>query len=277
MKDEQTQSLLEAWFLHTDPTPPDTRQTASQVMAKVPKVRQRGRWWPLSVFGRPASRFPIRELATAPIPATNGRQPVGGSTMFSAVKFVVAGVIVALFGGFLLAGVLTTPQEREAAPAAVNESPSPMTSGELSAPHSATAIFSWAELVEPGEMSEDGLSVRGDSWLGWVYSPDDPRLTGEARIAVNMDGYEVDPYVSQLSWAIRIANDDGAWVGTVRGYRDPESKPNRHLNIELAGEGGYAGHAALLTTPGRGDGWWEGFVFPSPLLGYPDPIEPPAE
>ena len=29
-------------------------------------------------------------------------------SVFSATKFVVAGVIVALFGGFLLAGVLTT-------------------------------------------------------------------------------------------------------------------------------------------------------------------------
>jgi hypothetical protein len=37
-------------------------------------------------------------------------------TMFSATKFVVAGVIVALFGGFLLAGVLTQPSD-DSAPA----------------------------------------------------------------------------------------------------------------------------------------------------------------
>ena len=36
--------------------------------------------------------------------------------MFSAVKFIAAGVIVALFGGFLLAGVLTTQQGDEVAP-----------------------------------------------------------------------------------------------------------------------------------------------------------------
>ena len=45
--------------------------------------------------------------------------------MFSALKFIAAGVIVALFGGFLLAGVLTTPQGDEVAPAAVTESPEP--------------------------------------------------------------------------------------------------------------------------------------------------------
>jgi hypothetical protein len=43
--------------------------------------------------------------------------------MFSAIKFVVAGVIVALFGGFLLAGVFTTQQGDEMAPAAVTASP----------------------------------------------------------------------------------------------------------------------------------------------------------
>ena len=43
--------------------------------------------------------------------------------MFSATKFVVAAVIVALFGGFLLAGVLTT-QDDQTVPAAVTSSPS---------------------------------------------------------------------------------------------------------------------------------------------------------
>ena len=38
--------------------------------------------------------------------------------MFSATKFVLAGAIVALFGGFLLAGILTTQDEAPPAPAA---------------------------------------------------------------------------------------------------------------------------------------------------------------
>ena len=45
--------------------------------------------------------------------------------MFSTLKFIAAGVIVALFGGFLLAGVLTSPQDGEAPPAAVSASPTP--------------------------------------------------------------------------------------------------------------------------------------------------------
>jgi len=52
--------------------------------------------------------------------------------MFSATKFVVAGVIVALAGGFLLTGVLTTQQGEEQAPAAVaTAATSPMTTDDL--------------------------------------------------------------------------------------------------------------------------------------------------
>ena len=45
-------------------------------------------------------------------PAPSQQEGVGRfQFMFSATKFIVAGVIVALFGGFLLAGVLTQPEE----------------------------------------------------------------------------------------------------------------------------------------------------------------------
>jgi len=50
-----------------------------------------------------------------------------GFTMFSTLKFVAASAIVALFGGFLLTGVLTTQQGDEMLPAATTESASPMT------------------------------------------------------------------------------------------------------------------------------------------------------
>ncbi len=54
-----------------------------------------------------------------------------GFDMYSALKFVAASVIVALFGGYLLAGILTTQQGDEMAPAAVTETPSPMTTEAL--------------------------------------------------------------------------------------------------------------------------------------------------
>ena len=53
-----------------------------------------------------------------------------GFTMFSALKLVAAGVIVALFGGILLAGLFTTQQGDEVVPVAVTASPEPEVTGE---------------------------------------------------------------------------------------------------------------------------------------------------
>ena len=64
---------------------------------------------------------PVDDLAV--FEAATSRSQRWGFTMLSALKFIAAGVIVALFGGFLLAGVLTTPQGDEVAPAAVTDSP----------------------------------------------------------------------------------------------------------------------------------------------------------
>jgi len=63
--------------------------------------QRRRRWWPFAV--------------------TNTGPRARGVSMASAVKFVVAAVIVALFGGFLLAGVLTAPPGDEMAPATTND------------------------------------------------------------------------------------------------------------------------------------------------------------
>ncbi len=166
MNDEQMQPLLEVWLRDRDEAPRDTTSGIARVMGKVPEVRQRGRWWPLPAFERPMLTFPSRELAPAPIPATNGRPPARGFTMFSALKFIAAAAIVALFGGFLLTGILTTQQGDEVLPAAVTASPSPMTTEEL-------LSGMVTEEVEPGvlrvvhdghrELSNEDLGFPGSS------------------------------------------------------------------------------------------------------------------
>ena len=120
MNDARMRYLLEAWFRERETTPPNATTAVST-----------GSW---STCHRPASKVaggrsrrstargdvPSPGPARVPTPATNGLTPARGFTMFSALKFTAAAVIVALFGGFLLAGVLTTPQEGdEMAPAAV--------------------------------------------------------------------------------------------------------------------------------------------------------------
>ena len=76
-----------------------------------------------AVWGIPATTPPERRWLP--------RIDTGGSTMFSAVKFIAAGVIVALFGGFLLAGVLTTQEGDEMVPGAVTDSPAPTTTDDI--------------------------------------------------------------------------------------------------------------------------------------------------
>ena len=137
-------------------------------------------------------------------------------SMISAAKFVVAGAIVALFGGFLLAGVLTQPNEGEV-PAAVTDSPAPVTTPDL-----LPGVDLVTEEVEPGvyRVLSDGVrelaAPRGegsftvfDLVVGhdggvWRVGPDDevfrlgepmtrqwpeePRLIGDEDIEIAADG-----------------------------------------------------------------------------------------
>ena len=109
--DRTTETIVEAWLADGFTPTPDVETMLDGVRAGVAATPQRRhRWWP---FGR---------TAAAPVPE-RGPAPARGFTMFSALKFVTAAVIVALFGGFLLTGVLTAPQDDEVLPAAVSASP----------------------------------------------------------------------------------------------------------------------------------------------------------
>ena len=74
-------------------------------------------------------------------------------SMVSALKFIVAAAIVALFGGLLLITITPVPRSDEMAPAAVTASPSPMTTDEL-------LSGMVTEEVEPGVFRVDHDGVR---------------------------------------------------------------------------------------------------------------------
>jgi len=89
-----------------------------------------------------SSRYPdaesvVQDVVSIPfhqIPQQRGFVPIltgRFQSMFNATKFAAAGVLVALFGGFLLAGILSTPQGEDAAPAVVTKSPAPTTTEAL--------------------------------------------------------------------------------------------------------------------------------------------------
>ena len=97
--DERVTPIIEEWLEATSITPPDAEQSVDEVMTDLLRQSQLRPGWPSRLLRRRAPED-------------------RGSSMFSASKFVVAAVIVALFGGFLLSGVLTTQQDHEVAPAA---------------------------------------------------------------------------------------------------------------------------------------------------------------
>jgi hypothetical protein len=149
--------LVKAWLRSTRTSSFGARETVESVMERVPSVKQRRR-------GRWLAPLPWQPSTTHPTTTSSGHAPAGGFLMY-ALKYVVAGVIVALFGGFLLAGVLTTPVAEEAppaaateSPAAVAESPSPITEPPgLTATTELLSGFETTE-VEPGvfRIDDDG-------------------------------------------------------------------------------------------------------------------------
>ena len=111
----------------------------------------------------------VDDLAVFDAVIAANRQKGWGFTMFSALKFVAASVIVALFGGFLLAGVFTTQHSEEVVPAAVSASPTTEATGEpTEAPATSvrTDILPGVELtveeIEPGvfHVISDGVRTR---------------------------------------------------------------------------------------------------------------------
>jgi len=193
MNDEQLLRDLGSWLEDTDAAHPDAERITARAMTQVPQVRQRGRWWPL----------PALDRGSPPAPAS-------GSTVFSALRFVAAGVIIGLFGGFLLAGVLTAPPV-DRAPAAATESPSPLTTEELLS----TAA---TDEVEPGVLrviddgirdlaAADTISLVG-GWDGGVWL-----LSEDHFVRVGADGrYEWPAGLTEPAGEFEVAPDGTVWI-----------------------------------------------------------------
>ncbi|MGD8683826.1 MAG: hypothetical protein PVG27_07750, partial [Chloroflexota bacterium] len=170
--------------------------------------------------------------------------------MFSAVKFIAAGVIVALLGGFLVAGVLTLQQDGEVPPAAVSASPTaqselneatdppdpqppPITTEELLA-------GMITEEVEPGVLRVLNDGVRDMPCEGWpcaVVAGQD----GSIWLVRDGDDYRIDrlgslePHTSLDDWDVMapdgtvwrsdtrmVASDGTDWVSDEKPKRPPK-------------------------------------------------------
>jgi len=107
---------------------------------------------------------------------------------------------------------------------------------------------------------------------------DDPRLGGTLwqlwnHASIGGPKYRADGEV--MSGTVELVNDDGSWVGTMRGYIFHVPMRTHYRQLELTGTGAYEGLSALAYAVGPGGGAheFEGFVFPGGLPEYPDPVE----
>ena len=130
---------------------------------------------------------PVDDLAIFESVTAASRSQRWGFTMFSALKFATAGAIVALFGGFLLVGILSAPQDGNVLPAAVTESPSPMTTEEL-------LSGMVTEEVEPGvfRVVNDGVRDLTYPLGGWDYSGFMVDVTPDGSVWLSVDEGEHD-------------------------------------------------------------------------------------
>ena len=154
--------------------------------------------------------------------------------MFSATKFIVAGAIVALFGGFLLAGVLTTQPTQPQPPAASTES---------------TVAD---RTIEPnGEFSGRVNFQRQMGGSKYAFRPwemSDPRLDGEWVILTTESWIPSDsvPEPRVYNASFRIENEDGAWEELPSLELEFADGTSSTKTSVLIGEGDYEGLTAIV-------------------------------
>lgn len=172
-------------------------------------------------------------------------------SMFTAVRFVAAGAIMALFGGFLLSGVLTT-QRAEPAPGAA--------SGDMTSPPVEIIGQAEGQGTCPGEgVAGAQIEVVGGitQYRSYQCHPDtvwsDPRLEGTQTYFASFDNYgegetgSLDLHIG--SFAIHIENDEGGWL----------MRPA--LLLAFPGSTGWDGGDGVVPVVFDGEGAYAGLIF----------------
>jgi len=277
MNDQQMQSLLDAWYRGREVAPRDVHEGIARVMADVPRTRQQGRWLPIRLVRSKARTQTVTDAAgyrPSLDPATNGHVPIvigRSQTMFSSVKVIIAGALAFALGSMFLVAQPFAQQgaipgaEATAGPTIPAEVIGPLGAGYFTATDTpiSNGTFDWQ--AGPGFTEAAGVTAVTD------FVASDPRISGEAtwtstaRFYPHGDEGGVDPAL--WSAAVRIENADGAWVGTMTGYHDPE-EATREWNV-VTGEGAYEGLAAVFRFVA--DAGYEGVIVPGGVPPVPEP------
>ncbi|MGI9642242.1 MAG: hypothetical protein ACR2N9_05615 [Acidimicrobiia bacterium] len=161
-------------------------------------------------------------------------------SMFSATKLVVAGAVVALFGGFLLSGVLTTQQSDPQPPAAAASA----TASASPAPVPVTTVTGRYGVdfdVDPGPTTT-ALPGGGERSISlFPHLPievSDPRIDGNVLLQEIVDDH---PDVRYRMMNLRLETADGAWQAEPVTSIDDGSTPGAISDTFWVGEGAYEG------------------------------------
>ena len=154
--------------------------------------------------------------------------------MFSATKLVVAGAILALFGGVLLIGQPLSEPEA-GVPGAATDDPSMAVSWfEVDGDDTG-----WPELTTE---TDEGYTLVEHVQFGVIFAPAEPRFDGDLIHTYNRLEIDDETHISIDHWI--IGNDGGRWIGTgvnVNGVVGP---------VLLDGVDGYEGLSAVwVATP----------------------------
>ena len=179
--------------------------------------------------------------------------------------YIVGTVVLGLLGGLSVAVVAQDEQEPDSR-----------------GPHEVSGTLRLVNEFQGSTLTvEEGRKLVRGGGNRETIEMDDPRLSGDLWTVLNRDfigdrQYGGDGAVG--TGAVELVNEDGSWVGTMRGYVSMDPRTH-HWHYELTGTGAHDGFSALLYARRPETGVWdvEGFVFPGALPAYPDPVVVPAE
>jgi hypothetical protein len=262
MNDERMQSLLDTWYRDRETPRPEVQTSVAQIMANVPRTRQRGRWWPLPTFRRKvqaSTATDTTEYRSGPIPAANGHAPtLTGRTrlMFSPVKAIIAGGLVFALGGVFL---VAQPFDR---------------------PESAVP---GAEMTEP-PVAVDVMQECANIYVSPIvctWTASDPRLTGTLTHEWMADVSPPEPDdLYSVGWAdATLEGPEGDWTG--RLYVVWGAQPASTLFAFLSGDGAYEGWqyvgSAVDDGESPGNAPWYGVAYQGERPPYGPQLIPDAE
>ena len=214
-----------------------------------------------------ATQSPKWRFWSRSMPSVSGSHiRVTGRTqvMFSPVKAIITGALVFALGGVLL---IAQPfgQQGASVPGAATEVVGPLGANYFTATDTpiSDGTFDW----QPGPEYTEAAGVTAVT----DFVASDPRISGQATwtSTVRFYPYAEEGGVDPAVWAsaVRIENADGAWVGTMTGYHDPE-EAIREWNV-VTGEGAYDGLTAVFRFVANAG--YEGVIVPGDLPPISEP------